>query len=89
MKSKLFIFAWTVAALAALLFVSTSAAVAQEGEPVVVDSVIAQVNGDVVMLSTLKREIKDAIDSVKKLDNLVLYNQCRGRAYQSSRKNED
>ena len=65
MKSKLFIFAWTIAALAALLFVSTSAAVAQEGEPVVVDSVIAQVNGDVVMLSTLKREIKDAIDSFK------------------------
>ncbi len=65
MKSKLFIFAWTVAAFAALLLVSTRAAVAQEGEPVVIDSVIAQVNGDVVMLSTLKREMKDAIDSFK------------------------
>lgn len=65
MKSKLFIFAWTVTAFAALLLVSTRAAVAQEGEPVVIDSVIAQVNGDVVMLSTLKREIKDAIDAFK------------------------
>lgn len=65
MKSKLFIFAWTMAAFAALLLISTRATVAQEGEPVVIDSVIAQVNGDVVMLSTLKREMKDAIDAFK------------------------
>jgi peptidyl-prolyl cis-trans isomerase SurA len=64
-KSKLFMFAWTLAALAALLLSSSTAARAQEGEPVVIDSVIAQVNGDVVMLSTLKREIKDAIDAFK------------------------
>jgi parvulin-like peptidyl-prolyl isomerase len=64
-KSKLFIFAWTVTAFAALLLVSTSKATAQEGEPVVIDSVIAQVNGDVVMLSTLKRELKDAIEAFK------------------------
>jgi peptidyl-prolyl cis-trans isomerase SurA len=38
---------------------------AQEGEPVVIDSVIAQVNSDVIMLSTLKREMKDAIDAFK------------------------
>jgi parvulin-like peptidyl-prolyl isomerase len=54
-----------VTASAALLLVSTTAAVAQEGEPVVVDSVIAQVNGDVVMLSTLKREIKEAVEAFK------------------------
>jgi peptidyl-prolyl cis-trans isomerase SurA len=64
-KSKLYIFAWTTFVAAALLLVSTAAAQAQEGEPVVIDSVIAQVNGDVVMLSTLKREVKDAIDAFK------------------------
>jgi parvulin-like peptidyl-prolyl isomerase len=58
-------FAWTAFVAAALLLVSTKAARAQEGEPVVIDSVIAQVNGDVVMLSTLKREVKDAIDAFK------------------------
>jgi parvulin-like peptidyl-prolyl isomerase len=31
----------------------------------VIDSVIAQVNGDVVMLSTLKREVKEAIDAFR------------------------
>jgi parvulin-like peptidyl-prolyl isomerase len=64
-KSKLFMFAWTVAACAALVLVPARVATAQEGEPVVIDSVIAQVNGDVVMLSTLKREMKDAIDAFK------------------------
>lgn len=58
-------FIWTATAFVALLFASTSAAEAQEGEPVVIDSVIAQVNGDVVMLSTLKREVKEAIDVFK------------------------
>jgi peptidyl-prolyl cis-trans isomerase SurA len=48
-----------------LLFTTHPAALAQEGEPVVVDSVIAQVNGDVVMLSTLKRELKEAIEVFK------------------------
>lgn len=65
MKSKLYMFAWTTFVAVALLLVSTMAAQAQEGEPVVIDSVIAQVNGDVVMLSTLKREMKDAIDAFK------------------------
>jgi parvulin-like peptidyl-prolyl isomerase len=64
-KSKLLVFAWTTAAFAALLFTTHPAALAQEGEPVVVDSVIAQVNGDVVMLSTLKRELKEAIEVFK------------------------
>ena len=65
MKSKLLVFAWTTAAFAALLLTTHPAALAQEGEPVVVDSVIAQVNGDVVMLSTLKRELKEAIEVFK------------------------
>jgi len=64
-KSKLLVFAWTTAAFAALLLTTHPAALAQEGEPVVVDSVIAQVNGDVVMLSTLKRELKEAIEVFK------------------------
>jgi peptidyl-prolyl cis-trans isomerase SurA len=64
-KSKFLIFAWTVLAAAALVSTGTNRAMAQEGEPVVVDSVVAQVNGDVVMLSTLKRETKEAIEAFK------------------------
>jgi peptidyl-prolyl cis-trans isomerase SurA len=64
-KSKLLMFARAALACAALLTVTGASALAQEGEPVVIDSVIAQVNGDVVMLSTLKREIREAIDAFK------------------------
>jgi peptidyl-prolyl cis-trans isomerase SurA len=64
-KSKLKTLAWTAFAAALFLLASMPAVRAQEGEPVVVDSVIAQVNSDVVMLSTLKREIKEAIDAFK------------------------
>src|SRR5438874_10367634 len=62
MKSKLLI---------AVLFVTggfillPSGASAQEGEPVVVDEVIAQVNDGVVTLSQLKREMKDAVEVYK------------------------
>jgi peptidyl-prolyl cis-trans isomerase SurA len=38
---------------------------AQEGEPVVVDEVIAQVNDGVVTLSQLKREMKERVDTLK------------------------
>lgn len=38
---------------------------AQEGEPVVVDEVIAQVNDGIITLSQLKREIKERIDTLK------------------------
>jgi parvulin-like peptidyl-prolyl isomerase len=41
---------------------------AQEGEPTVVDEVIAQVNNDVIMLSMLKREMKEAADALSKQD---------------------
>ncbi|MEJ7713169.1 MAG: peptidyl-prolyl cis-trans isomerase [Pyrinomonadaceae bacterium] len=37
----------------------------EEGEPVVVDEVIAQVNNDVVTLSMVKREIKEAVEQLK------------------------
>jgi parvulin-like peptidyl-prolyl isomerase len=53
--------------VAAILTLGSGGAVvrAQEGEPVIIDSVIAQVNSDVLMLSTLKREMKEAIESFK------------------------
>jgi parvulin-like peptidyl-prolyl isomerase len=64
-KSKLPILALTLLAVAFMATGSGAVVMAQEGEPVVVDSVVAQVNGDVVMLSTLKREIKEAIEAFK------------------------
>jgi peptidyl-prolyl cis-trans isomerase SurA len=50
--------------ITAILFLPTFAA-AQEGEPVVVDEVIAQVNDGVVTLSQLKREMKERIGTLK------------------------
>jgi peptidyl-prolyl cis-trans isomerase SurA len=44
--------------------VSPSPARAQEGEPVVVDEVIAQVNDGVVTLSQLKREMKERVETL-------------------------
>jgi len=64
-KSKLFTFAWALALVAAFTVGSRRAAQAQDGEPIVIDSVVAQVNGDIIMLSMLKRELKDAIDAFK------------------------
>lgn len=62
MKFKL-----TVATLfsVAAFVLAPSLARAQEGEPVVVDEVIAQVNDGVVTLSQLKREIKERVDTMK------------------------
>src|SRR5437899_2279863 len=45
--------------------VSPSLVSAQEGEPVVVDEVIAQVNDGIVTLSQLKREMKERVDTLK------------------------
>src|SRR5260370_31772001 len=45
--------------------ISPSPARAQEGEPVVVDEVIAQVNDGVVTLSQLKREMKERVETLK------------------------
>ena len=50
---------------AAVCFVSPSISRAQEGEPVVVDEVIAQVNDGIVTLSQLKREMRERIDTMK------------------------
>jgi len=44
--------------------ISPSLVRAQEGEPVVVDEVIAQVNDGVVTLSQLKREMKERVDTL-------------------------
>ncbi|HKR02287.1 MAG TPA: peptidyl-prolyl cis-trans isomerase [Pyrinomonadaceae bacterium] len=65
MRSKLYTFIWTAFAAAVLLLATQPAARAQDGEPVVIDSVVAQVNSDVVMLSAVKREIKEAIDAFR------------------------
>lgn len=50
---------------AAICVGSPSLARAQEGEPVVVDEVIAQVNDGIVTLSQLKREMRERIDTMK------------------------
>src|SRR5439155_22660907 len=62
MKSKLLIAVLFVTGAFILL---PSGASAQEGEPVVVDEVIAQVNDAVVTLSQLKREMKYAVEVYK------------------------
>jgi len=46
------------------LFVATSSAFAQETQTRVVDEVVAVVNNDVITLSRVKREIKDAVESI-------------------------
>ncbi len=51
--------------LLAVFVISPSLARAQEGEPVVVDEVIAQVNDGVVTLSQLKREMKERVETLK------------------------
>lgn len=62
MKFKLII---SVLILISAFVISPSLAQAQEGEPVVVDEVIAQVNDGVVTLSQLKREMKERVDTLK------------------------
>ncbi len=62
MKSKIIIAALFVIGA---LVLSAPLANAQEGEPVVVDEVIAQVNDGVVTLSQLKREMKERVETLK------------------------
>lgn len=52
--------------LVAVLFFPAFSTFAQESEPVVVDEVIAQVNDGVVTLSRIKREMKEATESLVK-----------------------
>ena len=63
MNSKYFAAA-AFLALAILTF-NTRNVVAQEGEMVVVDEVIVQVNDEVITLSMLKRETRDRIEALK------------------------
>lgn len=55
------------AAAAMLLSLSFAAAPvrAQEGEPVVVDEVIAQVNDQIITLSQVRREMREAVEALK------------------------
>ena len=52
---------WTLILALGLLLCSASASVAQESEAVVIDEVVAQVNNDVITLSMVKREMREAI----------------------------
>jgi len=61
-KSKAFSF---LVVLIGFLALWPSIGHAQEGEPVVVDEVIAQVDDGVVTLSQLKREMKERVDTLK------------------------
>ena len=61
MKSKLIVAALLVAVAT---FVSPSIARAQEGEPVIVDEVIAQVGDGIVTLSQLKRELRERVQTL-------------------------
>ncbi len=62
MKSK-----WIITGLALITagFFLPTFVRAQEGEPVIVDEVIAQVNDGVVTLSQLKREMRERIETLK------------------------
>ncbi|MFN2577456.1 MAG: peptidyl-prolyl cis-trans isomerase [Pyrinomonadaceae bacterium] len=62
MKLKSIIAALFIVAVTLIL---PSLAHAQEGEPVVVDEVIAQVNDGIVTLSQLKREMKERVETLK------------------------
>jgi peptidyl-prolyl cis-trans isomerase SurA len=54
------------AAIALLTFTFGSVATrAQEGEPVVVDEVIAQINDQIITLSQVKREMREAVEAMK------------------------
>ena len=65
MKSKLMPPAIASLFIFAVLVFSPAPTFAQEGELKVVDEVIAQVNDDVITLSSLRRESKERIDALK------------------------
>lgn len=50
--------------LTAIFVFSAFSAFAQEGEPVVIDEVVAQVNDSVITLSEVKKEMKNAVDAL-------------------------
>ncbi len=65
MKSKKIFFTCSALVAFVLLMFTGANVLAQEGEPVVVDEVVAQVNNDVVTLSMIKRETLQAIEGLK------------------------
>ncbi len=66
MKFKLTGLSLAVFAAAVLLaFISPPAALGQEGEAQVVDQVVVQVNNDVITLSRIRRELKEAVNARK------------------------
>lgn len=65
MKSIFQAFAGAAVACLLTLTFGAGAASAQEGEPVVVDEVIAQVNDQIIMLSQVRREMREAIEAMK------------------------
>ena len=64
-KAKILALAGAALGVALVLALTTVAAFAQEGEPLVVDEVIAQVDNDVITLSMVRREMKDLVESQK------------------------
>ena len=65
MKIKFLRPAWAALIAMLLLPQALPAAFGQEGEPLIVDEVIAQINNDVITLSMLKRELKEALEARK------------------------
>lgn len=63
MKAKFYTLIWTMLLMACLVALNPAAASAQDSELQVVDQVIAQVNNDVVTLSMVRRETKEAIQA--------------------------
>jgi len=63
-RSKFFTLAGMFALVIAAFSFQPAGVMAQEGEVVVVDEVIAQINDDVITLSMLKRETKERVDTL-------------------------
>lgn len=63
MNSKFYTFVRAALLMAGLLALGSTSASAQESELVLVDQVIAQVNNDVITLSMIRRETKEAIQA--------------------------
>lgn len=57
--------------LVVLCFAPAPASAQEEGAPTVIDEVIAQVNGDVVTLSQLRRELKQATEALVRTQNMT------------------
>ncbi len=65
MKSKFLKSVGLVAFVACALFAPSAARAQEEGVPRVIDEVIAQVNGDVITLSMLKKDMAEAAEALK------------------------